>query len=83
MPWKNRIKRGEKVGLELTQTERKLLLTGLVFLHKRVEAAIRATPPGEEVMLTLSDLENLVGHVAGKPTTPRANGSRHPQRHVR
>jgi hypothetical protein len=66
MAWKKRIKRGEKVGLELTQAERKLLLTGLVFLHKHVEAAIRATPPGEEVMLTLSDLEDLVGHVAGE-----------------
>jgi hypothetical protein len=39
MAWKKLIKRGEKVGLELTQAERKLLLTGLVFLHKHVEAA--------------------------------------------
>jgi hypothetical protein len=74
MTWQKRIKRGEKVGLELTQTERKLLLTGLVFLHKHVEKAIKSTPPGDEVMLTVSDLEDLVGHVAGKPTMPRANG---------
>jgi hypothetical protein len=66
MAWKNRITRGEKVGLELTKTERKLLLTGLVFLHEHVEAAIRSTLPDEEVMLTLSDLEFLVGHVAGE-----------------
>jgi len=66
MTWQKRIKRGEKVGLELTQTERKLLLTGLVFLHKDVEEAIKSTPPGDEVMLTLSDLEDLVGHVAGE-----------------
>ncbi len=64
--WKKLIKPGEKVGLELTQAERKLLLTGLVFLHEDVEAAIRSTPPGEEVMFTLSDLEDLVGHVAGE-----------------
>ena len=44
--WKKLIQPGEKVGLELTQTERKLLLTGLVFLHEDVEAAIRSTPPG-------------------------------------
>ena len=66
MSWKQRIKRGEKVGLELSPSERKLLLTGLVFLHEHVEAAIRSTPPGGEVMLTLSDLEDLVGHVAGE-----------------
>ena len=66
MTWKKRIKRGERVGLELSSAERKLLLTGLVFLHEDVEAAIRSTPPGEEVMLTLSDLEDLVGHVAGE-----------------
>jgi hypothetical protein len=66
MAWKKRIKRGEKVGLELCRAERKLLLTGLVFLHEHVEAAIRSTPPGGEVMLTLSDLEDLVGHVAGE-----------------
>jgi len=64
--WRKRIKRDEKVGLELTRTERTLLLTGLVFLHKRVEEAIRSTPPGDEVMLTVSDLEVLVGHVAGE-----------------
>jgi hypothetical protein len=35
-------------------------------LHKRVEAAIRSTPPGEEVLLTVCDLEELAGHVAGE-----------------
>src|SRR5262245_44393352 len=63
---KQRIKRGVKVGLELSPAERKLLLTGLVFRHEDVEAAIRSTPPGGEVMLTLGDLEDLVGHVAGE-----------------
>ena len=66
MIWKRRIKRGEKVGLELSPAERKLLLTGLVFVHEDVEVAIRTTPPGGEVMLTLSDLEDLAGHVAGE-----------------
>jgi hypothetical protein len=66
MTWKNRTGRGEKVGLELTQTERKLLLTGLVFLLKNVEEVIKSTPPGDEVMLTVGDLEVLVGHIAGE-----------------
>jgi hypothetical protein len=46
------IKSSEMVGLELAQEERKLLLTGLVFLNRCVEAALRSTPPGEELMLT-------------------------------
>jgi hypothetical protein len=66
MSWKRGMKRSEKVGLELSPEERKLLLTGLVFLHKEVEAAIRSTPPGGEVMLTLGDLDDLAGHVAGE-----------------
>jgi hypothetical protein len=66
MTWKKRIGQGEKVGLELTKSERKLLLTGLVFLHKHVEEAIKSTPPGDEVMLTVGDLEVLVGHIAGE-----------------
>ena len=66
MTWRKRIKRDDKVGLELTQTERKLLLTGLVFLHRDVEEAIKSTPPGDELMITISDLEDLVGHVAGE-----------------
>ncbi len=66
MTWKRGIKRDEKVGLELSPEERKLLLTGLVFLHQRVEMAIRSTPPGREVMLTLGDLDDLASHVAGE-----------------
>src|ERR1700722_6970909 len=66
MTWKKLIKRGEKVGLELTPSERRLLLTGLVFLHRHVEDAIRATPPGEPVMITFGDLEDMAGHVAGE-----------------
>jgi hypothetical protein len=64
--WKKLIKRGEKVGLELTPAERRLLLTGLVFLHRHVEEAVRSTPPGEPVMLALGDLDDLAGHVAGE-----------------
>jgi hypothetical protein len=72
MTWKGRIKRGEKVGLELSPEERKLLLTGLVFLHKRVEIAIRSAPSGGEVMLTFGDLDDLAGHVAGEANHARS-----------
>jgi len=64
--WHKIIKRGEKVGLKLTKAERQLLLTGLVFLHDHVEKAIRSTPPGMPVKISLSDLESLAGHVAGE-----------------
>jgi hypothetical protein len=40
MTWKKRIKRGEKVGLELSPAERKLLLTEQVLLQEEVEEAI-------------------------------------------
>jgi hypothetical protein len=66
MTWKRRIKRGEKVGLELSPEERKLLLSGLVFLYEDVEEAIRSAPPCAEVMLTLRNLDDLAGHVAGE-----------------
>ncbi len=64
--WKKIIKRGEKVGLELSRSERDLLLTGLVYLRDDVEAAIRSTPPSRPVQISLSDLNNMAGHVAGE-----------------
>ena len=64
--WKKLIKRGEKVELELSRAEHKLLLTGLVFLHVEVEAAIRSSPPGKPVKIRLSDLDDLAGHVAAE-----------------
>jgi hypothetical protein len=66
MTWRRHIKRDEKVGLELNHTERKLLLTGLVFVDKHLEVAIKSAPPADEVMLTVGDLELLVGHIAGE-----------------
>jgi hypothetical protein len=41
-------------------------------LYEDVEAAIRSTPPGGEAMLTLSDLEDLAGHVAGEANHARS-----------
>lgn len=64
--WWKLIKRDEKVELELSRAEHKLLLTGLVLLHAEVEAAIRSTPPGKPVKLRLSELDDLAGHVAAE-----------------
>jgi hypothetical protein len=64
--WKKIINQVEKVVLELSSAERTLLLTGLVYLNKRVEDEIRSTPPGMPVKISLSDLDNMAGHVAGE-----------------
>jgi len=56
----------EKVDLELSSAERKLLLTGLVFVMDRVEKAIRSTPAGKPVAISIGDLDDLAGHVAGE-----------------
>jgi hypothetical protein len=64
--WKKIINQDEKVELELSKAEHKLLLTGLVYLHKRVEEEIRSTPPGVPVKISLGDLDDMAGHVAGE-----------------
>jgi hypothetical protein len=64
--WKKIINQDEKVELELSKAEHKLLLTGLVYLHKRVEEEIRSTPPGVPVKIRIGDLDDMAGHVAGE-----------------
>jgi hypothetical protein len=64
--WNKIINQGEKVALELSRAERELLLTGLVYLHKRVEEEIRSNPPGVPVKISLGDLDDMAGHVAGE-----------------
>jgi hypothetical protein len=54
----------EKVGLKLTQAERKLLLDEILLLPEEVEQAIHATPSPKPVMLTLDDLDDLAGQIA-------------------
>ena len=64
--WNKIINQDEKVGLDLSKAERTLLLTGLVYLHKRIEEEIRSTPPGVPVKISLGDLDDMAGHVAGE-----------------
>ena len=70
--WKKIINQGEKVALEPSRAERKLLLTGLVYLHERVEQEIRSTPPGVPVQISLGDLDDIAGHVAGEANHAKA-----------
>jgi hypothetical protein len=64
--WKKIINRGEEVEFELSRAERELLLTGLAYLHERVEEEIRTTPPGVPVKISLGDLDDMAVHVAGE-----------------
>ena len=68
MTRKNRIERGEKVSLELTQEERTLLLNVMHGLTEAIRDVVRATPIDQPVMLTLDDLDDLEWHVAAEAT---------------
>jgi hypothetical protein len=60
------------VELELSRAERKLLLTGLVYLPERVEEELRSTPAGVPMKIRLGDLDDLAGHVAGEANHARS-----------
>ena len=62
----------EQVELELSRSERKLLLTRLVYLLERVEEEIQSTPAGVLVKIRLGDLDDLAGHVAGEANHARS-----------
>jgi hypothetical protein len=66
MTRKKQIQPDDKIGLKLTQAERKLLLDGLNMLPKEHQQAIKGTPVNEPVMLTLDDLDDLGGYVAAE-----------------
>jgi hypothetical protein len=70
--WKTIINRDAQVDLELSRAERKLLLTGLVYLPDQVEAELRSTPVGVPLKIRLGDLDNLAGHVAGEANHARS-----------
>jgi hypothetical protein len=63
---KKQIQPGEKVGLKLTQTERKLVLDGLTCLDDEYEEIVRTTPTSKPVMLTLDELDDFGGYVAAE-----------------
>jgi hypothetical protein len=66
------INRDAQVELELSRAERKLLLTGLVYLPDQVEEELRSTPVGVPLKIRLGDLDNLAGHVAGEANHARS-----------
>jgi len=63
---KKQIQPGEKVGLKLTQAERKLVLNGLLCLDQQYEELVRTTPTSKPVMMTLDGLDDFCGYVAAE-----------------
>ena len=66
MTRKKQMKPGEKLGLRLTQAERKLILKDPIHGHEEIRDAMRATLTGLPVMLTLDELKDLEGYVAAE-----------------
>ena len=63
---KKLIQPDEKVPLKLTATERKLVLGDLMIMDQENEQAIRETPTGEPVMMTLGELDDFIGYIAAE-----------------
>ncbi len=66
MPTKKHIQPGEKVPLQLTASERRLVLEGLLCLDKDHEQVIRNTPSGKPVMMSLDALDDFAGYIAAE-----------------
>jgi hypothetical protein len=63
---KKQIQSGEKVGLKLTQAERKLVLDELLCLDDEHEEIVRTTPTSKPVMMTLDELDNFGEYVVAE-----------------
>ncbi len=66
MSTKKHIKHGERVPLKLTVAQRKLILDDLMCLDKDYEQAIRTTPSGKPVMMSLDALDDFGGYIAAE-----------------
>jgi len=64
--WKRHIQPGEKVGLKLTASERKLVLESVSCLDDDYEGILRKTLTPKPVMMTLDEFENFGGYVAAE-----------------
>ena len=61
-----RIMPGGKVSLELTEDERAHILEDISYLDSKVEEALRKTPAGQPIKMTLDELDELAGCVAAE-----------------
>ena len=63
---KKHIQPGEKVPLELTASQRDLIIEKVLFLDDRYEALIREVPDGGPLMMTLDDYDDFCGYIAAE-----------------
>src|SRR5580692_24834 len=64
--WKRHIQPGEKVGLKLTASERKLVLESVSCLDGDCEEIICKTPTAKPLMMTLDEFEDFGGYIAAE-----------------
>jgi hypothetical protein len=64
MTWQKIIAPGETVGLKLSDAERKLIVDCHYVMDSRVQERVGHTARGEDVPLTLDELEDLHGNLA-------------------
>lgn len=60
------IRPDQKLELDLTPAERKVILADMVCLPPEYEALLRRTAPEQPLLLTLDDLDDLSGYVAAE-----------------
>ena len=63
---KNIIRPGEKVPLNLNDAERALVLEVVNLVDDEYLDAVRRTPPGQAVMVTLDELDDFGGYIAAE-----------------
>ena len=66
MSGNKRFRKYEKVGLRLTQAERKLTLGGVTGLPEGIAQTVQAAPVGQPIMMTIDDWRELAGHIASE-----------------
>jgi hypothetical protein len=66
MPKQQSIQPDEKVGLQLTAAERKLVLADWMCRDLGDEPVLRETPPDQPVMMTLDNLDDFGGYIAAE-----------------
>jgi hypothetical protein len=73
---KKQIRFGEKVPLKLTAAQRTLIIDEVTCLDQEYEQAIRDTPLGEPIMMSLDVLEDLGGFIAAEANHCELNAKR-------
>ncbi len=66
MTGRTRIEKYGKIGLPLTQVERKLVVEGVAGLPQGIAQTIQTTPAKQPIRMTLDDWKELAGQIASE-----------------